>query len=74
MAATLYVYSVMVAYKDPDDNVSPEHTGRLYATAAAAQKDADSLIAEAPDWFNTFRTYDEIDYPYAFVKPLEVLE
>lgn len=74
MTTTMKVYSVMMSYKDPDDNVYPEHTGRVYATAAAAQKDADNLIADAPEWFAMFRTYDEIDHPYAFVEPLEVLE
>jgi len=74
MPSSMKVYSLMVAYRDPDDNVYPEHSGRLYANADAAQKAADSLNAEAPSWFDYYRKGDEYDRPYAFVEPLEVLE
>jgi len=74
MPTTMKVYSVMVAYKDPDDNMYPEHTGTLYSTAAAAQKAADKLIVEAPDWFDFFQKCCDYAHPYAFVEPLEILE
>lgn len=67
------VYSLMVAYSDPDDNVYLEHSGRVFVTMERAQTEADLLCANAPEWF-TFRrdVCGEIDFPYATVKPIEL--